>query len=62
MNESELSDKIADVFKKYSKEIQHLNQKELGELTLLLYKIRKDLEDGEYDTDNKKWSKLNWRV
>ena len=62
MNESELVDRIADTFREYAKDIQHLNQEELGELSLFLYKIRDDIENGRYDTDNKKWSNLNWRA
>lgn len=61
MNESELVDKLSEVFKEYAKDIQHLEQRELGELTLFLYKIREDIENGKYDTKNKKWSKLQWR-
>ena len=62
MNESELVDKLSNVFKEYAKDIQHLNQRELGELTLLLYRIREDIENGRYDNENKKWSELEWRA
>ena len=61
MIESELVDRIADTFREYAKDIQHLNQEELGELSLFLYKIREDIESGRYDSDKKKWSNLNWR-
>lgn len=62
MNESELSDKIAEVFYTYAEDIQHLDQQELIELTIFLQKIRADIESGRYDNENKKWSELEWRV
>ena len=62
MNESELSDKIAEVFYTYAEEVQHLDQQELIELTIFLQKIRADIESGRYDNETKKWSELEWRA
>ena len=62
MNESELSDKIAEVFYRYAEEVQHLDQQELIEVIIFLQKIRADIESGRYDTETKKWSELEWRA
>lgn len=54
--------KIADVLEEQAEYLRNLPEDEVANVILLFTKLRWELENGRYDTNDKKWSELNWRA
>lgn len=62
MNNDNVVIKISKCFRQYAKDIENMDDEEVGQLFLLLYKLRADLESGRYDTTIKRWSDIQWKA
>lgn len=58
----EIEDKVAYALEEMAKDIRRMENEELQETLFFIQKLRLDIEQGRYDTEDKKWSELDWRM
>lgn len=58
----EIEDKVAYALEEMAKDIRRMENEELQETLFFIQKLRADIEQGRYDTEDKKWSELEWRM